>query len=114
MLLTSWIMPAGSSDACERGPVEIIEHLRACRPIICSSRPNIRVDADGKTLIAAKAGKVHLTQTLITVFLVTSVVYPGVKVIFGDRMAVFRKERRGPVKIERRLVDRVEEICVID
>ncbi|HSW45311.1 MAG TPA: FapA family protein, partial [Phycisphaerae bacterium] len=46
--------------------------------------------------------------------LVTSVVYPGVKVIFGDRMAVFRKERRGPVKIERRLVDRVEEICVID
>lgn len=45
---------------------------------------------------------------------VLSMVYPGVKVIFGDMMAIFRKERKGPIKIERRLVDRVEEICVID
>ena len=46
--------------------------------------------------------------------LVTSVVYPGVKVIFGDKMAIFRKERKGPIVIKRRLIDRVEEICVID
>lgn len=46
--------------------------------------------------------------------LVTSMVYPGVKVIFGDKMATFRKERKGPIKIERRCLDRVEQICVID
>ena len=46
--------------------------------------------------------------------LVTSMVYPGVKVIFGDKMAIFRKERKGPIKIERRCMDRVEQICLID
>ncbi len=45
---------------------------------------------------------------------VTSIVYPGVKMIFGDKMTVFRKERKGPFKIERRLVNRIEEICVIE
>jgi uncharacterized protein (DUF342 family) len=45
---------------------------------------------------------------------VTSIIYPGVKLIFGDKMTLFRKERKGPVKIERRLVNRVEEICVVD
>jgi len=61
-----------------------------------------------RELIAAKSptGKASL--------LVTSIIYPGVKVIFGDKMATFRQERRGPVKIERRMVDRVEEICMID
>jgi len=46
--------------------------------------------------------------------LVTGTLYPGVKVIFGDRMTIFRKEHKGPIKIERRLIDRVEEICVIE
>jgi hypothetical protein len=45
---------------------------------------------------------------------VTSMVYPGVKVIFGDKIATFRNERKGPIKVERRLLDRVEGICVID
>jgi hypothetical protein len=45
---------------------------------------------------------------------VTSIVYPGVKVIFGDKMAIFRNERKGPIKIERRCMDRVDEICLID
>jgi len=46
--------------------------------------------------------------------IVTSSVHPGVKVIFGNKMATFRQERRGPIKIERRLIERVEEICIID
>ncbi len=50
----------------------------------------------------------------IPCLLVTSTVFPGVKVIFGDRAAVFRKERKGPIKIESRLINRVEEICVVD
>lgn len=47
--------------------------------------------------------------------LVKHTIYPGVKVVVGgDKVAVFRNERRGPVKIERRLVNRVEEICIVD
>ena len=46
--------------------------------------------------------------------LVRHTVYPGVKVVMGDKMAVFRNERRGPIRIERRLVNRVEEICIVD
>jgi len=46
--------------------------------------------------------------------LVKHTIFPGVKVVLGDKVAVFRNERRGPVKIERRLVNRVEEICVVD
>ncbi|HOW72436.1 MAG TPA: FapA family protein [Phycisphaerae bacterium] len=46
--------------------------------------------------------------------LVKHTVYPGVKVVLGDKMTIFRNERRGPLKVERRLVNRVEEICVVD
>ncbi len=48
------------------------------------------------------------------VITVLSMIYPGVKVIFGDKMAIFRKERKGPIKLERRLLERVEEICLIE
>lgn len=46
--------------------------------------------------------------------LVTAMVHPGVAVIFGDKMTVFRMERKGPISIERRVIERVEEICAVD
>jgi len=50
--------------------------------------------------------KVHL--------LVTTMIHPGVAIVFGDKMTVLRTERKGPIYIEHRIVDRVEEICAID
>jgi len=46
--------------------------------------------------------------------LVQKQIHPGAVVIIGDKMTIFHKERKGPVKIVRRLVDRVEEIVVVD
>jgi hypothetical protein len=42
------------------------------------------------------------------------VVYPGVSIIFGDRVTQIAKERRGPFRIVRRVHNRVEEILLID
>jgi len=61
-----------------------------------------------KTLLAPASAAERPVVTVL------SMVYPGVKVIFGDKMAIFRKERKGPIKIERRLIERVEEICLIE
>jgi hypothetical protein len=41
-------------------------------------------------------------------------IFPGVTVIFGDKAASFSKPRRGPFKLVRRLVNRVEEIVLVD
>jgi uncharacterized protein len=46
--------------------------------------------------------------------IITSMIYPGVVIIFGNKMALMSKPRRGPIKIVRRLIDRVEEIVVVD
>ncbi len=46
--------------------------------------------------------------------LITGKLYPGVVVIIGDKMVNIEKERRGPVKIVRRPVKRVEEIMMVD
>jgi len=45
---------------------------------------------------------------------VTRMLYAGVSVIFGDKITTVSKPRKGPIKIVRRLHDRVEEILLID
>jgi uncharacterized protein (DUF342 family) len=45
---------------------------------------------------------------------VSGCVFPGVTVILGNRMTAFTKEFKGPVRIERRLVDRVTEIVAVN
>ncbi len=44
----------------------------------------------------------------------TGRVYPGVVIRIGNKLAVIDKERAGPLKIQRRLVDRVQEIVLVD
>jgi uncharacterized protein (DUF342 family) len=46
--------------------------------------------------------------------LVNSWLHRGVTIIIGDRMTTIEKQRRGPLRITRRLVDRVEEIVEVD
>lgn len=41
-------------------------------------------------------------------------IHAGVTVIFGDRQVTLQQERRGPLKVARKLVGRVEEIVLID
>lgn len=65
-------------------------------------------EADKQKMIASRG------PTETPSLFVTSIIYPGVKIIFGNKMTVFRKERKGPIKIERRVVNRVEEICIVD
>lgn len=45
---------------------------------------------------------------------ITEIIHPGVQVIFGNKVARIRKQRKGSMRIERRVVKRVEEICLID
>jgi hypothetical protein len=45
---------------------------------------------------------------------VHKLIHPGVIVVLGDKMTTFRKERRGHFKVCRRVVDRVEQIVVVD
>lgn len=45
---------------------------------------------------------------------IVTIIYPGVTVIIGNKMATLRQERRGPVRIERRKVERVDEICIVE
>lgn len=45
---------------------------------------------------------------------VTGRVYPGVVITIGNKLTVIDKERAGPLKIQRRLVDRVQEIVLVD
>lgn len=43
-----------------------------------------------------------------------SIIYPGVKVVLGDRATLFYKERKGHFRICRRTIKRVEEIVLVD
>ncbi|NLX14518.1 MAG: DUF342 domain-containing protein [Phycisphaerales bacterium] len=45
---------------------------------------------------------------------VHSIIFPGVKVVIGDRATQFHKERRGHFRISRRVLKRVEEIVLVD
>ncbi len=45
---------------------------------------------------------------------ITTIVYPGVKIILGDRATLFQKERKGHFRICRRIIKRVEEIVLVD
>ena len=65
-------------------------------------------EADKQKMIASRG------PTETPSLFITSIIYPGVKIIFGNKMTVFRKERKGPIKVERRVVNRVEEICIVD
>lgn len=41
-------------------------------------------------------------------------ILPGVTIIIGDRMTTFAKEIRGPIKIMRRRIDRIEELVAVN
>jgi uncharacterized protein (DUF342 family) len=45
---------------------------------------------------------------------VQKIAYPGVNIVFGDKVTTLHKERKGPFMIVRRLQDRVEEILLVD
>jgi len=66
-----------------------------------------RVAEGGQTRTAEGATE---SATLV----VTGRMYPGVVITIGDKMTVIDKERAGPLKIQRRLVDRVQEIVLVD
>lgn len=45
---------------------------------------------------------------------VQRIAYPGVSIVFGDRVTSLHKERKGPFKLVRRIHNRVEEILLVD
>jgi len=67
-----------------------------------------KLEAKKKQIIDANSPSDRVSLNIV------SNIYPGVTVIIGNKMTTFRQERRGPIKIERRTIERVEEICVID
>lgn len=58
--------------------------------------------------------KAHSPTTKEPVLLVQHMIYPNVTAIFGDKVTVFHKERKGPFKIVCRVHNRVQEILLID
>jgi len=46
--------------------------------------------------------------------LVLNRIYPGVTLQFGDRVVTFNKEKRGPIRIERRQIKNVTEIVTVN
>lgn len=65
---------------------------------------------------AAEGGQTKTAEcaTESATLVVTGRMYPGVAITIGDKITVIEKERSGPLKIQRRLIDRVQEIVLVD
>ena len=60
------------------------------------------------------ASAAHKSPASDPTLLIGGWLHPGAVVIVGDRMAVIDKDHRGPIRIARRVVDRVQEIVLMD